>query len=158
MNNHECYLIHLHSPLHPVLSGAKCLVEPVGQSLPEALVEVCQLKQSPERPRTLLIFYFSTLIVSITVFFLCDAASVWFLTFSVRTPCLCEWPAGSDTQGTGSSLEAAPSDPPSEIRFPSLRLPAIDEGKGGEMWWGEIMLSSKVKQSCQSLTRESNLW
>lgn len=43
-SKHERYLVHLHGPLHPVLSCAERLVQPVRQSLPEALLEVCQLK------------------------------------------------------------------------------------------------------------------
>lgn len=41
---HECYLVYLHGPLHPVLSCAERLVQPVRQSLSEALLKVCQLK------------------------------------------------------------------------------------------------------------------
>lgn len=41
---HKCYLVHLHSLLHPVLSGAECLVQPVRQSVSEAFMEVCQLE------------------------------------------------------------------------------------------------------------------
>ena len=54
-------------------------------------------------------------------------------TFSVRKPCLCGWPAGSGIRGTGCWPEAAPSDPLSVIRFPSLHLPAMEKGRGDEM-------------------------
>ncbi len=43
-SKHECYLVYLYSPLHPVLGCAERLVQPVRQSLPEALLKVCQLK------------------------------------------------------------------------------------------------------------------
>lgn len=45
----KCYLVNLHSPLHPVLGGTECLVQPVGQRLAEALLKVNQLKYSPEK-------------------------------------------------------------------------------------------------------------
>lgn len=40
----KCYLVYLHSPLHPLLSSTERLVQPVGQSVPEVLLKVGQLK------------------------------------------------------------------------------------------------------------------
>lgn len=62
----------------------------------------------------------------------------WFLTFSVRKPCLCGWPAGSGKRGTGCWLEVAPSDPPSGIWFPSLLLQAMQERRGKMMKWDDM--------------------
>lgn len=55
---------------------------------------------------------------------------VWLPTSSVRKPCLCGWPAGSGTRGTGCWQEAAPSAPRSGIRFPSPPLRAAEERRG----------------------------
>lgn len=74
------------------------------------------------------------------------------MTFSVRMLCLCEWPAGSGTPGTSCWLEAAPCDPLSGIRFPSLHLPAMEERRGEEIWQDEMNLSVCLENSNSSVS------
>lgn len=51
------YLVYLHGPLHPLLGGTEYLIQPVGQSLSEAFLKVCQLKNSPENTANTRMFY-----------------------------------------------------------------------------------------------------
>lgn len=105
------YLVYLHGPLHPLLGGAEYLVQPVGQSLSEAFLKVCQLKNSPKIAANPKRFY-PPLTESITsdLYIIYFKLGVWLLTCSVRKPCLSGYSEGSGKQGTGCWPDSAPCD------------------------------------------------
>lgn len=118
----KTYLVYLHGPLHPLLGGTKYLVQPVRQGLSEALLKVCQLKNSPKiTGNTRRIYSLSSTWSCVIIYF---KVGVCLLTSSVRKPCLSGYSEGSGKQGTGCWPASVPCDLQSGTNFPSLPLPA----------------------------------
>lgn len=116
------YLVYLHSPFYPLLGGTKYLVQPKRQGLSEALLKVCQLKNSPKiTGNARRIYSLSSVWSCVIIYF---KLGVWLLASFVRKPCLSGYFEGSGKQGTGCWPASVPCDLQSGTSFLSLPLPA----------------------------------
>ena len=88
MPKKKAYLVYLYGPLHPLLGGTEYLVQPVGQSLSEAFLKVCQLENSPEHSANTRSFYLKlTELIKSDISIIYVKLGVWPLTCSVGKPC-----------------------------------------------------------------------